>query len=82
MAAHTFTLIIKGPDMTDPCISDALFEAGCNDALFGRSHGVQFADFDREADCIKDAIHSAITAVESVDGLRVVRPLVASHRCS
>lgn len=73
MTTHTFTLIVEGPDVTDPDIADALFEAGCDDALVGRSHGVQFVDFDREAESIEDAVLSAVTAVESVEGLRAVR---------
>ena len=73
LTTHTFTLIVEGPDLTDPDVADALFEAGCDDALVGRSHGVQFVDFDREAECIEDAVLSAVTAVESVEGLRAVR---------
>lgn len=68
MPEHTFTLIINGePDF------DALYEAGCDDATFGEVDGVRYADFAREGPSLTDAVLSAITAVESVDGLRVVR---------
>ena len=73
MASYEFTLIIDGPDLQDDERLDALFESGCDDALVGRSHGVQYLDFDREAPTIGDAILSAIANVESVDGVEVVR---------
>jgi hypothetical protein len=53
---------------------DALYEAGCGDALFGKSTGVLDADFSREADDILDAVVSAIYAIETtVTGAVVVR---------
>lgn len=73
MTTHTFTLIVDGPDVTDEPVAGALFEAGCRDALFGRRDRVQFADFDREATDLVQAIVRAIEQVESVDGLRVLR---------
>ncbi len=73
MTTHTFTLIIEGPDVTEEPIVDALFEAGCGDALLGRRGRVQFADFDREAPDLARAVLGAIEQVESVDGLRVLR---------
>lgn len=73
MTVHTFTLIIDGPDATEAPVADALFNAGCRDALFGRRERVQFADFDREAPDLAQAIVGAIEQVESVDGLRVLR---------
>lgn len=73
MTTHTFTLIIDGPDVTEEPVADALFEAGCRDALVGRRDHVQFADFDREAPELVQAIVGAIAQVESVDGLRVLR---------
>ena len=73
MTAHTFTLIIDGPDVTEEPVVDALFEAGCQDALFGRRDRVQFADFDREAPDLVQAIVSALKQVESVEGMRVLR---------
>jgi hypothetical protein len=50
-----------------------LFEAGCDDATFGSVDGVHYADFDREAPSIEQAIFSAGGAVDSVPGLRVRR---------
>lgn len=70
MAEYGFTLIIDG-DVESHL--DELFEAGCDDATFGRVDGVQYADFDREAETLADAIASALHEVESIPGLRVRR---------
>ena len=73
MPNYEFTLIVEGPDLQEDERIDLLYESGCDDALVGRSHGVQYLDFDREAPTHKDAILSAIANVESVDGVEVVR---------
>jgi hypothetical protein len=73
VTTHTFTLIVDGPDVTEEPVAGALFEAGCQDALFGRRDRVQFADFDREAPDLVRAIVSAMEQVESIHGLRVLR---------
>ena len=73
MSTFHFTLIVEGPDLQDgPCI-DALFEAGCDDAAIGRSDGIQFADFDREAMTLDRAILSAVDDMEKLEGVEVVR---------
>lgn len=69
---HEFTLVLAG-DLDDDAVLDALFEAGCDDATFGRVDGVGYADFVREAPSFGDAVRSALEAVESVPGVRVVR---------
>lgn len=52
----------------------ALFEAGCNDATFGVSGGVQTAAFDRVAADFADAVGGAIAGVETaIPGARVSR---------
>ena len=73
MATHRFTLIVEGPDLQADPLIDQLYEAGCDDALAGRSHGVQCLDFDREAASIEEAVCSAIADVASLDGVEVVR---------
>ena len=40
-------------------MSDAIFEAGCDDSTPGVSCGVVFVDFDREAKTLREAIESA-----------------------
>lgn len=69
----SFTLTIEGVDVLSDEALDALFEAGCGDATFGISNGVQTADFDRESTDFADAVASAIKAIETVvPGARVV----------
>lgn len=73
---HSFSVVITGVDLTDPDSphADALFEAGCDDALLTSDGGVQRAVFDREAPSFAAAVASAITAIESaVPGAQVIR---------
>jgi hypothetical protein len=68
-----FTLTIEGADILTDVALDALFEAGCDDATFGVSSGVQTGEFDRKAADFAEAVASAIKAVETaVPGARVV----------
>lgn len=72
---HSFAVVIDGVDLTDPDSphADALYEAGCDDALLTGSGGVQRAVFDREAPSFAAAVASAITTIEtSIPGVRVV----------
>lgn len=71
MTEHTFTLILNRPPTDDEL--DGLYEAGCDDALLGSTDGVAYAEFDRDADTLADAVMSAIHDVETVAGLRAVR---------
>lgn len=73
MPLQHFTLIVEGTDLQSEPFIDALFEAGCDDAAVGRVNGVQYLDFDREAESLGEAIISAVRDVEKVDGVRVVR---------
>lgn len=73
MQRFRFTLVVEGRDLQTDRVVDALFEAGCDDALVGRSEGVQFLDFDREAGSVDEAVRSAVADVESVEGLMVAR---------
>ena len=75
MPAHQFMLIVEGPDLQEDGRIDALYESGCGDALVGRSDGVQYLDFDRDAPTPEVAVASAIADVERVDGVMVVRVL-------
>lgn len=72
MTRFSFTLTIDGADVVPDMAQDALFEAGCDDATFGVSRGVQNAEFDRQAVDFAEAVARAIKAVESaVPGARV-----------
>ena len=62
---YSFSLILQGATELTPEIADALYEAGCDDALVGSRDGVIFADFDREAPSSAEAIISAVRQIES-----------------
>ncbi len=71
---HSFSLVLQGAGELTPEIADALYEAGCDDALVGSRDGVLFAQFDREAPSSAEAIISAIRQIESAGvGLTVAR---------
>ena len=72
--SHAFTLILSGATEPTEQIENALFDAHCDDSLLGSRDGVLFLEFDREADSLREAVLSAITAIEGADvGLRVER---------
>ena len=73
MLTFHFTLIVDGPDLQDQSLIDSLFEAGCDDAAIGCSDGVQYVDFDRDAENLNDAILSAVDDLEKLDGVKVIR---------
>ena len=71
---HSFTLFLRGPDVLCDEHMDALYAAGCDDALFGERDGAQYASFDRVERSFGVALRTAIKAVTSaVDGLSVTR---------
>lgn len=64
MALHNFTLVLSGVNSDTEGLEDALFEAGCDDALicfYGKS---VYLEFDREAETLNHAVASAIRHVE------------------
>jgi hypothetical protein len=72
MTEFKFALTIEGADVLTDDAQKALYDAGCDDATFGISDGVQTAEFDREATDFSDAVASAIRAIEgAVDGAKV-----------
>jgi hypothetical protein len=73
MTTYHFTLIVEGADLQSAANVDALFEAGCDDALVGRVDDVQFVEFDRESATLEAAVLSAVTEVERISGAHVVR---------
>ena len=64
---HEFTLVLDGVTDLDEDLTDAIFEAGCDDGTPGYQAGVISIDFDREADDLESAIVSAIRDVEGAD---------------
>jgi len=53
MPVFSFTLFVEGVDLRGDDQVDALFEAGCGDALVGLVDGAGRLDFDREAPRLK-----------------------------
>lgn len=71
--SYQFTLILDGVDDTTPGLEDALFKAGCDDALINYKNGTVYLDFDREGENLERVILSAIKDIESSDiGAKVV----------
>ena len=73
MSIWDFTLVVEGRDLSEQAVFDALWEAGCDDALIGVSNGIQYLDFDREAPTLEEAVASAVHDIEQVSDLQVVR---------
>jgi predicted transcriptional regulator len=73
---YEFTLVLSFKDgqELDRLMVDALYEAGCDDALVGSSNGEIFVDFTREAPSLLDAISGAIQNIKEADiGAQVAR---------
>jgi len=69
-----FTLILSGVAEITPELADSLYAATGGDIELNMCDDVTFLEFDRDADSLEDAVHSAITQVEGADvGVRVVR---------
>jgi hypothetical protein len=71
---HSFAVVMTGTDFTsaESPHADALYEAGCDDALLTSDSGAQRVIFDREAPSFAAAVASAITAIETaIPGARV-----------
>lgn len=73
MPVFSFTLFVEGVDLRGDDQVDALFEAGCGDALVGLVDGAGRLDFDREAASLEEAVLSAVEDIESVEGAKAVR---------
>ena len=80
MPTHHLALAVDGPDLQDNVLIDCLFKAGCDDAAIVRSDGIQGVDFDREAASLDEAVLSAVTDIERVEGVNVVRVADAGVR--
>ena len=70
-----FDLIVEGRDLMEDEALDALWqasEASSDDIYPGKSRGVQHAGFLREADCLEQAVLTAVEQIESIGGVTVV----------
>ena len=60
MRAYIFTLVLAGVSVINRKVEDALYEAGCDDALLALLGGVPTLEFTREADSLHHAVLSAV----------------------
>ncbi len=63
----SFTLLLSGFSEITTEIANAVYEAGCDDALLGTRSGKPYLAFDREAESLEDAVASAIENVEGIN---------------
>ncbi|HVM79912.1 MAG TPA: hypothetical protein VMU06_12900 [Stellaceae bacterium] len=68
MTHFSFTLEVSGIDVSGDRYEDALFRAGCDDALVAVVNGKLFLDFDREAVSYERAVTSAKHDVQAAGG--------------
>ncbi|HEV8716321.1 MAG TPA: hypothetical protein VGX03_26295 [Candidatus Binatia bacterium] len=68
MKSYSFTLQVVGIDTSRDRYEDALFEAGCDDALLAVVDGALILSFDREAPSFDAAVASATECVEKAGG--------------
>jgi hypothetical protein len=64
---YHFVLVLSGFSSLDERIEDALFEAGCDDALLICRDNVPYLEFDRQATGIEEVVSSVIKDVESAN---------------
>jgi hypothetical protein len=79
MEHYSFTLRVEGIDTSTERYEDALFEAGCKDALIAIVGRTVYLDFDREAPSFEEAVTSAKINIAQAGG-RVVAIEVSDGR--
>lgn len=70
MATHLFTLILGSDTPCTDDVAERVFLEVGDDTVFGMCNAAAYIDFEREADSFREAVLSAIAAVERI-GLRV-----------
>jgi len=65
--SHNFVLALSGVVEPGGGLEDALFEAGCDDAILAFRNRVACLEFDRQAPSLDAAIRSAIRDVKCAD---------------
>ena len=71
---YNFALILSGVSEPEDWVENALYEAGCDDALLAFRAGTAYLEFDRQADDLEQGILTAVRDVEQADErLAVVR---------
>jgi len=65
----SFTVQVSGLSVDTDHYENALYEAGCDDALICVVGGAIFLDFDREAHSFEEAVKSAVLNIEKAGGV-------------
>ncbi|MFN5798797.1 MAG: hypothetical protein ACK5AN_14830, partial [Planctomyces sp.] len=74
MQEHDFTLLLDGLQSITPELEEAIFKSGCDDATLSLRFGRLFLTFSRTASSLREAIVSAVLAINGCGfGLRVLR---------
>lgn len=73
MKKYSFDIVVGGKKITTDDdlfdVSDALYEAGCSDAHPAAYNGTLYVNFTRKGESYEQAVMSAISDIESVEGL-------------
>ena len=72
MEKYEFQVVLSGVEEVSEELSNALYEAGCEDGTPFSSEGVAAVGFTREADSLESAIRSAIADIQKA-GYSVAR---------
>lgn len=64
---YQFTFILDYPGEINSELEDALYEAGCDDAILYQQNGILHLGFTRTADSLEDAVSSAMEAIASAN---------------
>lgn len=78
MERYSFTIQVAGISTEDDHYEDALYEAGCDDALVSVVDGTLHVDFDRVARSLEEAVASARTNIERAGGTVVLVDTLAA----
>jgi hypothetical protein len=65
---YSFSVRVSGLSTDPDQYEDALYEAGCKDALVAVVDDSLFVDFDREAPSFEEAVRSATLNIEKAGG--------------
>jgi hypothetical protein len=63
--SHNFVLVLDGASSVGDGLEDALYSAGCDDAILAFRNGVAYLEFDRDHRSFQEAILAAVKNVES-----------------
>jgi len=61
---YHFTVVLANRDAMTPELTEALYEAGCDDGTPWSGEGAAAVTFDREAQSLESAIRSAVADVQ------------------